>query len=67
MWLIHPLAAIPTKLNGGNHMALFAALACTEEAHKAMFTILKVLAHTGFQVINDDEFFTNVRHSFMVV
>ena len=58
--MIHPLTAIPTKPNGGNHTALFAASASTEEAHKATVVIVKALAHVGFRVIDDDEFFTKV-------
>jgi hypothetical protein len=52
--------AIPTKPNGGNHTALFAASARTEEAHVQTLKVIKGLAHTGFRVINDDKFFNAV-------
>ncbi|KAF8587929.1 amidohydrolase [Ramaria rubella] len=61
---IHPSYSIPTKPNGGNHTSLFTAAARTQEAHDASMVIAKALAHTGFRVINDDEFFEKVKSSF---
>jgi len=60
----HPSFSIPTKPNGGNHTALFAEAAATEEAHKACLTVTKGLALTGFRVINDDSFFADVKNTF---
>lgn len=53
--------AIPTEPNGGNHTPAFTASAATPEAHEASLVIMKALAHTGFRVIDDDEFFSKVR------
>ncbi|KAF8523619.1 hypothetical protein JB92DRAFT_3259752 [Gautieria morchelliformis] len=61
---IHPSYSIPTKPNGGNHTALFAASARTQEAHEASIVITKALAYVGFRVIDDEEFFKKVRGAF---
>ncbi|KAF8481373.1 hypothetical protein JB92DRAFT_3149256 [Gautieria morchelliformis] len=61
---IHPSYAIPTKPNGGNHTASFAASARTQEAHDASLVIAKALAHTGFRVIDDSQFLDKVKRSF---
>lgn len=44
----------------GNHTAAYAAAAGKPEAHKAMMLVAKALAHTGFRVLDDDEFYTQV-------
>jgi hypothetical protein len=41
----------------------FTASAKTAEAHEATMTITKVLAHIGFRVLDDDAFFSEVRHA----
>jgi hypothetical protein len=56
-WLI---VAIPTDPNGGNHTASFTASAGTPEAHEASLVVTKALAHTGFRVINDNDFYEKV-------
>lgn len=58
---LHPIFAIPTATNGGNHTPAFAESARSTEAHKAAMTVSKGLAWTGFRVIADDEFFHQVR------
>ncbi|KAG5641428.1 hypothetical protein DXG03_005244 [Asterophora parasitica] len=54
---LHPLFAIPTQPNGGNHTAKFTESASTPEAHVATLNVTKGLALTGFRVISDDKFF----------
>lgn len=53
-------AAIPTVPNGGNHTALFAKAARTEEAHNATISVTKGLAVTGLRAIDDDAFYQHV-------
>jgi len=60
----HPAFSIPTKPNGGNHTALFTEAARTKEAHEICLTITKGLALTGFRVINDDSFYSQMKTSF---
>ena len=59
--------AIPTKPNGGNHTVLFTEAAITQAAHDASIRIAKALAHTGFRVLDDNEFYNNVRSPFLLL
>ncbi|RDB15781.1 Peptidase M20 domain-containing protein 2 [Hypsizygus marmoreus] len=61
---LHPLYAIPTEPNGGNHTPAFARSAATQEAHDATMKVTKGLALTGFRVLHDAAFFTEVKTAF---
>ncbi|KAG8854571.1 hypothetical protein FRB96_007441 [Tulasnella sp. 330] len=61
---LHPMFAIPTVPNGGNHTKLFADAAGTKEAHAATLPIIKALAITGSRVLTDDAFLAKVKQSF---
>ncbi|PPQ64776.1 hypothetical protein CVT24_007862 [Panaeolus cyanescens] len=61
---LHPLFAIPTEPNGGNHTAAFAKAAKTEAAHEATMIVTKALALTGYRVLSDSDFFHKVRTTF---
>jgi hypothetical protein len=54
-------SAIPTAPNGGNHTPEFTKSAKTPEAHKATMTVTKVLALTGFRVLDDEDYYLKVR------
>ncbi|KIJ55711.1 hypothetical protein M422DRAFT_151213 [Sphaerobolus stellatus SS14] len=57
---LHPSYAIPTKPNGGNHTVLFTEAAATQASHDASIRVAKALAHAGFRVIDDDDFYQKV-------
>jgi hypothetical protein len=59
--------AIPSKPNGGNHTALFAEAAGTEKAHNLTMAVTKALAHTGFRVIDDDQYFAKVSATELII
>ncbi|EPQ56574.1 amidohydrolase [Gloeophyllum trabeum ATCC 11539] len=61
---LHPHYAIPTEPNGGNHTAAFTASARTPEAHAATLTVAKGLAMTGFRVLDDADFYAQVKQDF---
>jgi len=61
---LHPMFAIPTEPNGGNHTALFTKSARTKEAHAQVIKVIKGLAHTGLRVIDDDKFFKEAKAAF---
>ncbi|KAH9994553.1 aminoacylase 1-like protein 2 [Russula compacta] len=61
---IHPGFSIPTEPNGGNHTPAFTSAAATVEAHQACLGVCKALALTGIRVIEDDQFYAEVRASF---
>ncbi|KAF9269181.1 amidohydrolase [Marasmius fiardii PR-910] len=61
---LHPLYAIPTEPNGGNHTPAFARSAATEEAHEATMIVTNALALTAFRAIRDEAFFQEVVNSF---
>jgi metal-dependent amidase/aminoacylase/carboxypeptidase family protein len=61
---LHPMFAIPTEPNGGNHTVAFAKAAITEAAHAATMVVTKGLALTGYRVLSDTHFFERVRASF---
>ncbi|KAG9012199.1 hypothetical protein FRB94_006567 [Tulasnella sp. JGI-2019a] len=61
---LHPMFAIPTLPNGGNHTKLFADAAGTKEAHEATLPIIKALAITGFRILTDEVFLLKVNESF---
>ncbi|TFK97686.1 hypothetical protein BDV98DRAFT_574031 [Pterulicium gracile] len=61
---LHPSFAIPTVPNGGNHTHEFASAAKTPEAHRATLNMCKALAAVGVRVIEDDEFFAQVKETF---
>ncbi|KZT37726.1 amidohydrolase [Sistotremastrum suecicum HHB10207 ss-3] len=60
---LHPMYAIPTQPNGGNHTVLFAEAARSVKAHHITLDVAKSLAFTGFRVIHDDAFFAKVSNS----
>jgi hypothetical protein len=47
--------------NGGNHTPAFTSAAATPEAHQACLEVCKALALTGLRVIEDDQFYLDVR------
>ncbi|GLB43360.1 putative peptidase family M20/M25/M40 [Lyophyllum shimeji] len=61
---LHPLFAIPTEINGGNHTPAFTKSAGTKEAHTATMKVTKGLALTGFRVLSDCNFFDEVKAAF---
>ncbi|KAL0577296.1 hypothetical protein V5O48_004689 [Marasmius crinis-equi] len=61
---LHPMFAIPTEPNGGNHTSAFARAAATEEAHEAAMTVTNALALTAFRAMRDETFFQEVVRSF---
>ncbi|KAF5383562.1 hypothetical protein D9615_003763 [Tricholomella constricta] len=61
---LHPLYAIPTSPNGGNHTAAFTRSAHTREAHAATMNVTRGLALTGFRVLFDTSFFKEVKGAF---
>ncbi|KAF8141560.1 hypothetical protein EV363DRAFT_1308441 [Boletus edulis] len=61
---LHPSFAIPTQPHGGNHTPAFAISARSIEAHKVCMTVTKGLAWTGFLVLADDQFYTEVRDEY---
>lgn len=61
---IHPVFAIPTEPNGGNHTPQFAKAAIQPEAHVAALTVAKGLAAVGFRFLDDEKFAREVEDSF---
>jgi len=61
---IHPGFSIPTEPNGGNHTPAFTSAAATLEAHQACLDVCKALALTGLRVIEDDQFYAEMRATF---
>ncbi|KAF7770400.1 hypothetical protein Agabi119p4_6374 [Agaricus bisporus var. burnettii] len=61
---LHPSYSIPTLPRGGNHTPAFAEAAAGERAHEATMTVIKGLAMTGFRVVADTDFFTEVKGAF---
>ncbi|KAJ7256675.1 peptidase M20, dimerization domain-containing protein [Mycena rebaudengoi] len=61
---LHPMYAIPTPPNGGNHTFGFTKAAASEEAHSATMIITKALAYTSFRVLRSDALFRLVRRAF---
>ena len=55
--------AIPTEPNGGNHTPGFIRAAASQEGHDETLKVAKVLALTGFRVLDDDQFFSKVRNT----
>ncbi|KAF8347836.1 hypothetical protein F5887DRAFT_954361 [Amanita rubescens] len=60
----HPVYAIPTEPQGGNHTPAFAKAAATMEAHNATISVSKGLALTAVRVLNDVQFFGQVKAAF---
>ncbi|KZP25570.1 aminoacylase 1-like protein 2 [Athelia psychrophila] len=60
---IHPAFAIPSP-DGNNHTAAFADAARTPEAHKACIAVTKGLAITSLRLLQDNEFFAQVKGTF---
>ncbi|OCH85932.1 amidohydrolase [Obba rivulosa] len=58
---IHPVFAIPTEPNGGNHTPQFAKAAVQPEAHAAALKVAKGLAAVGFRFLDDEKFSREVR------
>ncbi|KAL5512898.1 hypothetical protein ACEPAH_3296 [Sanghuangporus vaninii] len=57
---IHPLYAIPTQPNGGNHTSEFTQSSRTPEAYAAAMRVAKGLALVGIRVLDDATFFKQV-------
>ncbi|KAL5537215.1 hypothetical protein ACEPAF_1038 [Sanghuangporus sanghuang] len=57
---IHPLYAIPTQPNGGNHTPEFTQSSRTPEAYAAAMRVAKGLALVGIRVLDDSTFFKQV-------
>ncbi|KAK7056416.1 hypothetical protein VNI00_002971 [Paramarasmius palmivorus] len=63
---LHPMFAIPTEPNGGNHTAAFARSAATDAAHDATMCVTQTLAMIAFRTLHDDEFFKQVSLPFLI-
>ncbi|TBU25254.1 amidohydrolase [Dichomitus squalens] len=61
---LHPIYSIPTETNGSNHTSQFAKSAATPEAHEATLKVALGLATTGFKILHDAEFTSQVREAF---
>jgi len=61
---LHPVFAIPTEPQGGNHTPAFAKAAASLEAHRAAMTVTNGLALTALRVLSDPSFFLQVKASF---
>ncbi|TFK39859.1 hypothetical protein BDQ12DRAFT_514616 [Crucibulum laeve] len=61
---LHPMFAIPTEPQGGNHTPAFAKAAATKPAHAATMLVTKGLAITGFRVLSDNVFFEKIQNAF---
>ncbi|KAM6497089.1 hypothetical protein JOM56_007562 [Amanita muscaria] len=61
---LHPVYAIPTEPQGGNHTPAFAKAAATLEAHRATMTVSNGLALTALRVLSDPLFFHQVKAAF---
>jgi len=61
---LHPGFTIPTVANGGNHTALFAEAAGTQEAHERTMAVAKGLAVTAMRVLLDEDFYKQAKESF---
>ncbi|KZT38074.1 hypothetical protein SISSUDRAFT_784019 [Sistotremastrum suecicum HHB10207 ss-3] len=61
---LHPGYGIPTVPDGGNHTPAFTKAAASIEAHKVTMSVTKALAHTGIRVLDDDDFYKEVKDSF---
>ncbi|KAJ3976449.1 hypothetical protein EV361DRAFT_838284 [Lentinula raphanica] len=57
---LHPLYAIPTEPNGGNHTPAFTKASATKSAHAANMIITRGLALTALRIIQDDSLFEEV-------
>ncbi|KZT27939.1 amidohydrolase [Neolentinus lepideus HHB14362 ss-1] len=56
--------AIPTEPNGGNHTPAFATAAGTPEAHQATLLTVKGLAMTGTRLLDDSDFYQQIKQDF---
>ncbi|KAJ1306282.1 hypothetical protein OPQ81_010985 [Rhizoctonia solani] len=61
---LHPMFAIPTVPNGGNHTPEFTAAARTQEAHERTIIVSKGLATLGIRALLDKEFLQTVKEDF---
>ncbi|TFK51839.1 amidohydrolase [Heliocybe sulcata] len=61
---LHPTYAIPTEPNGGNHTPAFTRAAGTPEAHQTTLQVVKGLAMTGFRLLDDPDFYRQVKQDF---
>jgi len=62
---LHPVFAIPTEPQGGNHTPAFAKAAATPEAHRATMAVTRGLAFTALRVLSDPSFFRQVKANFI--
>jgi metal-dependent amidase/aminoacylase/carboxypeptidase family protein len=61
---LHPMFAIPTVKDGGNHTRLFADAAGTREAHEATLMAAKGIGLAGMRVLVDEAFARVVMRDF---
>ncbi|CAE6444801.1 unnamed protein product [Rhizoctonia solani] len=61
---LHPIFAIPTVPNGGNHTPEFTAAARTQEAHERAIMASKGLATLGLRALLDEQFLLTVKNHF---
>ncbi|ELU42198.1 exonuclease domain-containing protein [Rhizoctonia solani AG-1 IA] len=57
---LHPMFALSTVPNGGNHTPEFTAAARTQEAHERAIIVSKGLATLGLRALLDEEFLSTV-------
>ncbi|THH13534.1 hypothetical protein EW146_g6688 [Bondarzewia mesenterica] len=60
----HPVYSITTDPNSSNHTPGFEKASRTRAAHKATMKVAKSLALTGFRVLDDCAFYSQVRKAF---
>ncbi|KAG8690228.1 hypothetical protein FRC11_013054 [Ceratobasidium sp. 423] len=61
---LHPMFALSTALNGGNHTPDFTAAARTQDAHERAIVMSKGLATLGLRALLDEEFLRAVKNNF---
>ncbi|KAF8690361.1 Peptidase dimerization domain, partial [Rhizoctonia solani] len=61
---LHPMFALSTVPNGGNHTPEFTAAARTQEAHERAIIVSKGLATLGLRALLDEEFLSTIKSEF---
>ncbi|CAE7233014.1 unnamed protein product [Rhizoctonia solani] len=61
---LHPMFALSTPPNGGNHTPEFTAAARTQESHERAIVMSKGLAALGLRALVDEEFLRKVKNNF---
>ncbi|KAL5638572.1 hypothetical protein ACGC1H_005291 [Rhizoctonia solani] len=61
---LHPMFALSTPPNGGNHTPEFTTAARTQESHERAIVMSKGLATLGLRALLDEEFLKSVKNNF---